>query len=167
MVDQLANMGKTLFLHLLMMRKITIGCLTILILASSFVAREDNMWALFAKTRFVEKLNREFGMYFLYPKFPEELKAFEGKLVTLSGFYIPLDMNNSEIAVVSKFPNAECFFCGGAGPESIVVGYLKKKPGRRVKMDEIVKIRGRLKLNEDDIDELNFILYDAELILDK
>nr|WP_291780017.1 hypothetical protein [Cecembia sp.] len=149
------------------MRKITIGCLTILILASSFVAREDNMWALFAKTRFVEKLNREFGMYFLYPKFPEELKAFEGKLVTLSGFYIPLDMNNSEIAVVSKFPNAECFFCGGAGPESIVVGYLKKKPGRRVKMDEIVKIRGRLKLNEDDIDELNFILYDAELILDK
>ena len=106
-------------------------------------------------------------MYFLYPKFPEELKAFEGKLVTLSGFYIPLDMNNSEIAVVSKFPNAECFFCGGAGPESIVVGYLKKKPGRRVKMDEIVKIRGRLKLNEDDIDELNFILYDAELILDK
>lgn len=149
------------------MRKITIGCLTVLILASSFIATEDNMWALFAKTRFVEKLNREFGMYFLYPKFPDELKAFEGKLVTLSGFYIPLDMNNSELAVVSKFPNAECFFCGGAGPESIVVGYLKKKPSRRVKMDEIVKIRGRLKLNEDDIDELNFILYDAELILDK
>ncbi len=125
------------------------------------------MWALFAKTRFIEKLNREFGMYFLYPKFPDELKAFEGKLVTLTGFYIPLDMNNSEIAVVSKFPNAECFFCGGAGPESIVVGYLKKKPNQRVKMDEIVKIKGRLKLNEDDIDELNFILYDAELTVEK
>lgn len=150
-----------------MKRKISFVCLAILIMAGSFTMREDNMWALFAKTRWIEKLNREFGMYFLYPKFPDELKAFEGKLVTISGFYIPLEMNNSEIAVVSKFPNAECFFCGGAGPESIVVGYLKKKPSQRLKMDEIVKIRGRLKLNEDDIEELNFILLDAEIIPEK
>lgn len=148
------------------MRKLIIACLTVLILASFTSVREDNMWALFAKTRFIEKLNREFGMYFLYPKFPEELKAMEGKVVTVSGFYIPLDMNNSDIAVVSKFPNAECFFCGGAGPESILVGYLKKKPARRIKMDEIVKIRGKLKLNELDIDELNFILLDAEIIFE-
>lgn len=148
------------------MRKLIVACLTVLILASFTSVREDNMWALFAKTRFIEKLNREFGMYFLYPKFPEELKAMEGKVVTVSGFYIPLDMNNSDIAVVSKFPNAECFFCGGAGPESILVGYLKKKPARRIKMDEIVKIRGKLKLNELDIDELNFILLDAEIIFE-
>ena len=148
------------------MRKLIVACLTVLILASFTSVREDNMWALFAKTRFIEKLNREFGMYFLYPKFPEELKAMEGKVVTVSGFYIPLDMNNSDIAVVSKFPNAECFFCGGAGPESILVGYLKKKPARRIKMDEIVKIRGKLKLNELDIDELNFILLDAEVIFE-
>jgi hypothetical protein len=147
-----------------MKRKIVLASLAILLISSSFIIREDNMWALFAKTRWVEKLNREFGMYFLYPKFPDELKAFEGKLVTVSGFYIPLDMNASDIAVVSKYPNAECFFCGGAGPESVVVGYLKKKPGKRVKMDEIVKIRGRLKLNEDDIEDLNFILLDAELV---
>lgn len=147
------------------MRNLIIACLAVLILASATTVREDNLWALFAKTRFIEKLNREFGMYFLYPKFPEELKAMEGKTVTVSGFYIPLEMNNFDIAVVSKFPNAECFFCGGAGPESILVGYLKKKPARRIKMDEIVKIRGKLKLNEDDIDELNFILLDAEIIL--
>jgi uncharacterized membrane protein YcgQ (UPF0703/DUF1980 family) len=92
--------------------------------------------------------------------------VFEGKIVTVSGFYIPLDMNASNIAVLSKFPMAECFFCGGAGPESIVVGYLKNKPNRKIKTDEIVKIRGKLKLNENDIDELNFILQDAEIILD-
>lgn len=149
------------------MKKIIIACLAVFLLASAFVVRQDNMWALFAKTRFVEKLNREFGMYFLYPKFPEELKAFEGKLVTMTGFYIPLDVSVSDVAIVSKYPFAECFFCGGAGPESVVVGYLKNKPSRRVKMDEIVTLRGRLKLNEDDIDELNFILLDAELILDK
>ncbi|RZS95176.1 hypothetical protein [Cecembia calidifontis] len=150
-----------------MTKRIIAASLIVITMASAFTfPQEDNMWAIFAKTRFIEKLNREFGMYFLYPKFPDELKAMEGKVVTVSGFYIPLEMNNSDIAVVSKFPNAECFFCGGAGPESILVGYLKKKPARRIKMDEIVKIRGKLKLNEDDIDELNFILLDAEIILD-
>ncbi len=148
------------------MKKIILACLGGFLLLSSMKAAEPDMWALFSKTRFIEKLNREFNMYFLYPKFPEELKVFEGKEVTVMGFYIPLDMNTSDIAVLSKFPMAECFFCGGAGPESIVVGYLKKKPGKRIKTDEIIKIKGRLKLNEDDIDELNFILVDAEIISD-
>lgn len=147
-----------------MMKKILIGCLALVIIGTSFTFREENMWALFAKTRFIEKLNRELGMYFLYPKFPEELKAFEGKTVSISGFYIPLDINDSNIAVVSKFPMAECFFCGGSGPESIVVAYLKKKPGKRINTDDIVTIRGKLKLNEDDIEELNFILLDAEFV---
>lgn len=128
------------------------------------VMPEKDMWALLGKTRFVEKLNREYGMYFLYPKFPDELKALEGKEVSITGFYIPLEMNASNIAVISKFPNAECFFCGGAGPESVVVGYLKKKPGRRVKVDEIVTVKGKLKLNDSDLEELNFIIQDAELI---
>ncbi|RPA66525.1 hypothetical protein EF405_20430 [Cyclobacteriaceae bacterium YHN15] len=146
------------------MKKILIGYLVLVIIGTSFTFREENMWALFAKTRFIEKLNRELGMYFLYPKFPDELKAFEGKTVSISGFYIPLDINDSNIAVVSKFPMAECFFCGGSGPESIVVAYLKKKPGKRIKTDDIVTIRGKLKLNEDDIEELNFILLDAEFV---
>lgn len=148
------------------MKKMTLTLIGGLLLLSSMTSIDPDMWALFSKTRFVEKLNREFEMYFLYPKFPEELMAIEGKMVTVSGFYIPLDMNATNIAVLSKFPMAECFFCGGAGPESIVVAYLKKKPNRKIKTDEIVKIRGKLKLNENDIDELNFILQDAEIIAD-
>lgn len=146
------------------MKKIIVGICAAMLLMGATVHQDPDMWSLFSKTRFVEKLNREFGMYFLYPRFPDELKEIEGKTVTVSGFYIPLDMNNSNIAIVSKFPMAECFFCGGAGPESIVVGYLKNKPNKRFKTDEIVKIRGKLKLNEDDIEELNFILIDAEFV---
>ncbi|SIS64625.1 hypothetical protein [Belliella pelovolcani] len=148
------------------MKKLALTLIGGMLLLSSMVSPDPDMWAMFSKTRFIEKLNREFGMYFLYPKFSDELKALEGTTVTVSGFYIPLEMNASNIAVISKFPQAECFFCGGAGPESIVVGYLKKKPNRKIKTDEIVKIRGKLRLNEDDIEELNFILQDAEIILD-
>ncbi len=126
--------------------------------------KSPDIWALLSKTRFVEKLNREYGMYFLYPIFPDELKAMEGKTVEVTGFYIPLDVSTSDFAVLSKFPNAECFFCGGAGPESIVVAYLKNKPSKRIKVDEIITIKGTLKLNDTDIDELNFILLDSEII---
>jgi hypothetical protein len=45
-----------------------------------------------------------------------------------------------------------------------VVAYLKKKPTKRIKVDEIITIKGKLKLNDTDIDELNFILLDAEII---
>ncbi|GHB40112.1 hypothetical protein GCM10008106_21620 [Mongoliitalea lutea] len=156
--------AESLFIKKKMMRKLLMAAIASFLLVGATIAQDPDMWALFSKTRFVEKLNREFGMYFLYPRFPDELKEIEGKTVTVSGFYIPLDMNNSNIAIVSKFPMAECFFCGGAGPESIVVGYLKNKPNKRFKTDEIVKIRGKLKLNEDDIEELNFILIDAEFV---
>lgn len=145
------------------MKKIVLLAVGILLTGSIFAQSPAEMWSVFAKTRFVEKLNREFGMYFLYPNFPPELKALEGKEVTITGFYIPLEVGNSNLAVVSKFPMAECFFCGGAGPESIAVAYLKKKPTRRIKTDEIVTIKGVLKLNEDDVEDLNFILLDAEL----
>jgi hypothetical protein len=146
-----------------MMKKLMIVALVILVVGASAQQKPLDMWGMFTKTRFVEKLNREFGMYFLYPIFPDELKAMEGKEVSVTGFYIPLDMVTSNYAVLSKFPNAECFFCGGAGPESIVVAYLKKTPGKRIKVDEIITVKGKLKLNDSDIDELNFILLDAEI----
>lgn len=123
-----------------------------------------DLWALFSKTRFVEKLNREYSMYFLYPAFPDELMEWRGKQVELSGFHIPLEVSPSKLLVLSKYPMVECFFCGGAGPESVAVVYLKEKPGRRLKTDEIVSVKGILDLNESDVDELNFIIRDAELL---
>ncbi|TVP54360.1 MAG: hypothetical protein EA341_00255 [Mongoliibacter sp.] len=145
------------------MKKLLPLFLILVVVGTAMNLPEKDMWALMGKTRFVEKLNREYGMYFLYPKFPDELKAMEGKEVSITGFFIPLEMNTSNIAVISKYPNAECFFCGGAGPESVVVGYLKKRPGKRIKTDEIVTIKGKLKLNDSDLEELNFIIQDAEL----
>jgi uncharacterized membrane protein YcgQ (UPF0703/DUF1980 family) len=147
-----------------MMKKWMILGLALIVIGVNAQQKPLDMWGMFMKTRFVEKLNREFGMYFLYPIFSDELKAMEGKEISVTGFYIPLDMITSKYAVLSKFPNAECFFCGGAGPESIVVAYLKKTPAKRIDVDEIITIKGKLKLNDSDIDELNFILLDAEIV---
>lgn len=122
------------------------------------------LWELFGKTNFEEKLNQKHGLYFYYPQFSPELIALRGKIVELQGFYIPLETSPSKTLILSKYPMAECFFCGGAGPESIAVVYLKTPPSGRPKMDQILKVRGSLHLNADDVEEMTFILKNAEII---
>ncbi len=148
------------------MRKIgVIWCfISIIPIWAAFAHMEPDLWALFSKTRFVEKLNREFSMYFLYPAFPPELEALEGKEVELTGFHIPLEVTHASMLILSKYPMAECFFCGGAGPESVAVVYLTEKSSKRLKMDDILTVKGRLELNENDVEELNFIIKDARIL---
>jgi len=136
----------------------------ILAISAATVPKDPDLWALFAKTRFTEKLNRQLSMYFLYPSFPAELLELDGKVITLSGFYIPLDLNDDRMVILSKYPMAQCFFCGGAGSESVAVAYLKDRNPKKIKTDQIIKVRGRLMLNDKDVDELTFIIKDAKFI---
>lgn len=138
-------------------------CLSALSVSAQSTAT-SKLWAVFGRTRFVEKLNREHALYYLYPIFQQELKELEGKEVELTGFHIPLEVASAEMLILSKFPMAECFFCGGSGPESVAVIYLKEKPGRRLKMDQVIKVQGVLVLNDSDVNELNFILKNARII---
>lgn len=139
----------------------------ILIVAFSALAIAGNAqpegWALFAKTKFDARYNEKAGEYFLMPAFPEELKALSGKDISLEGYFLPIDVEGDEYIILSKFPYSQCFFCGGAGPESIAEVYFK---GKREKFtaDQFIRIKGKLKLNEGDIDHGNFIVEAAELI---
>lgn len=124
---------------------------------------KEDLWSMFQRVPFKEKLNRDFGMDFFYPEFTEELKALKGKEVVLRGFYIPLDLIDTQMLILSKYPMAECFFCGAAGPESVAVVYLQSKVPR-MKVDEIVEVRGILDLNATDVEEMTFIIRNATII---
>lgn len=125
---------------------------------------QSDTWELFAKVKFTSKFYKEFNEYFLTPKFDDNIKKLEGKEVILKGHYLPFDLANKQLIVISKFPFAQCFFCGGAGPESVAEVHFKEKP-RKFKADEIITVKGRLKLNDNDVSHVNFILEDAELVL--
>lgn len=118
-------------------------------------------WDTLKDVRYRKKFYVEVGQFFLYPTFGKSLKELEGKIVSISGYVIPMD-TEGEYYVVSKYPMAQCFFCGGAGPETIVMLNFKKKP-RRMRTDEKRCFTGRIRLNADRIDELNFILDDTAL----
>lgn len=96
---------------------------------------------------------------FLTPNFGESVKNLEGKTYFISGYVIPLDIE-SNFYVLSARSFRSCFFCGGAGPETIMELQFKDKP-RRYFTDEYISFRGRLKLNVKDIDHLNYILEDV------
>lgn len=119
-------------------------------------------WESLRDVTFKKKWYAEESVYMLYPTFGPAIQRMSGKPVELTGYVLPVDLE-SNVYVLSAFPYSACFFCGGAGPES-VVSLKFKKPGRKFKTDERRTFRGTLKLNADNIYELNYIIADAEMI---
>jgi hypothetical protein len=135
---------------------------TLLLAASVITQPSTTGWDVFAKVKFTPQLVKEVNEYFLVPFFDSKIKFHEGKEMTLEGYFIPMDLESSNTIILSKHPYSQCFFCGGAGPESVVEVILASRPSK-LKADQIIKVTGTLKLNEKDINHMNFILEHARL----
>ncbi len=99
-------------------------------------------------------------IYVYYPLFDEKQRKFDGQKVKVTGYIIPVDVDQN-VYVLSAFPFSACFFCGNAGPESVMALYFKDDP-RVYQTDERLTFEGTLRLNETDIDELIYVLNQAE-----
>jgi hypothetical protein len=117
-------------------------------------------WADLADVDFKEVFLEEIGAYYWKPEFGEKLKALEGSKVYITGYMIPVDVDE-DFYVLSRYPFANCFFCGGAGPESVTDLRFADKDHRAYKTDERMTFHGSLRLNADDIMQMNYILDDA------
>jgi len=124
---------------------------------------QNDGWVSFAKTKFEAKYNEKAQEYFMSPDFPPDLKALIGKEIYLEGYYLPVEVEGDAYIILSKFPYSQCFFCGGAGPESIAEVTFKSKPGR-FDADQYIRVKGKLKLNATDLEHGNFILEDAIVV---
>lgn len=139
--------------------KLKLACLAIGLI-SILISQEPKGWEIFEKVIFETKYFEDIDSYFEVPTFNKELLALEKTEVVLSGFYIPLELDS--VFMLSAMPFSSCFFCGGAGPESVVEIQFKEFP-QRLEPDEFVEIKGILKLNKSDINHLNFILQEAKM----
>ncbi len=99
-------------------------------------------------------------IYVYYPLFDEKQRKFDGQKVTVTGYIIPIDVDQN-LYVLSAFPFSACFFCGNAGPESVMALYFKEDP-RVYQTDERLTFEGVLRLNDTDIDELIYVLNQVE-----
>lgn len=124
---------------------------------------EKLTWDMLKDVSFKKKWYAQESIFMLYPTFGAPLKRLENKEVIIKGYVIPVDVATN-MYVLSAFPYSQCFFCGGAGPESVMSLKPKKSEVRKYKTDEMHTFTGKLKLNADDIYEMNYILDDADLI---
>lgn len=144
------------------MRKLLVPLFCLFSMAVFSQAKTD-MWNEFAKTKFEPKYYEKLGEYIFYPSFSTELKALVGKEITLEGFYVPYAPEDGNYIILSKYPNNQCFFCGVGGPESVTEVFLKDT-SLKFHVDDVVTVKGKLKLNTDDIDHMNFIITDAVIV---
>jgi hypothetical protein len=122
-----------------------------------------NAWQTLSLVTFDSKFDEMLGIDIPVPKFSPAVRKIEGKTVELQGYILPLEGRRSQkYFIFSAYPYSLCFFCGGAGPETVAEVYCKDSITYTTKM---IRIRGKLSLNKSgDLDKMIYILTDVELI---
>jgi hypothetical protein len=124
-----------------------------------------NLWQTLLKVKWHQKYSKELKTNIDYPEFTAEIKALNGKEITISGYIVPIDMygGDGSYFVLSAYPASSCFFCGAAGPESVMEVYPLKKG---VFQGSKFTVKGKLKLNADNPDHLIYVLEGAVQVED-
>ena len=128
--------------------------------STQLIAQPVLTWENLSDVTFTEKYNDELKSYWWVPTFGPTLKAYENKTVIMEGYFLPINAGTN-FFVLSKFPFASCYFCGGAGPDSIVELQVSKKSVKDIRMDDRVQFEGTLILNDSDFNHCNYILKGA------
>ncbi len=135
-----------------------------LIFGCSFVcpgAQTNVDWFVLADVQFEKKYSSSLGYSVDEATFGDWVKQYDGKEVTITGYVIPLDVMGTALAL-SANPNASCFFCGAAGPETVLDLRLSPNVEQRFNMDDLATFKGTLKLNKRNDYQFTYMLLNAE-----
>lgn len=99
------------------------------------------------------------GLY--KPHFPTFVEKLEGQEVIISGYIIPIDITTNQYAL-SMSPFSSCFFCGNAGPNTVIELKFKDSQSKFL-VDQFVMVKGRFKLNRNNPRKLFFVIQNAEI----
>lgn len=119
-------------------------------------------WEFLSDVKFVDRYFNEYEAWYLVPEFSDKIKKLNGKQVIIKGYVIPLDVDGGEYAL-SAYPFSACFFCGGAGPETVMNLKFDHKP-KRYKTDDIVTFTGVLELNDTEFENFSYVLRHAKAL---
>jgi len=124
--------------------------------------KKENTWKTLAKITYVKEYDEIMGFKIDKPVFSDKVKDLAEQEVTVKGYIIPVEGYKSHTEFIfSAYPYNMCFFCGGAGPET-VMEVLSIEPVKYTA--EQVVLKGKLILNSDDINRLMYLLEDAVIV---
>jgi hypothetical protein len=126
------------------------------------IGAQDGIWQKLANVTYKKEYNDLLGYKIDIPVFGKIVQQMEGKTITVRGYIVPTDGYKSHTEFVfSAFPYSMCFFCGQAGPETVmdiaaIVGIQFST--------EPITLKGKLHLNNKDINRLMYSLSEAEIV---
>ncbi len=144
------------------MYKLILFFLFVSVVCSEGLAQEHLTWSDFADIDFKPEYNEKYDVHFLMPTFGEKIQSYKGVKVRIKGYFLDIS-GSGDVYLISQNPMASCFFCGAAGPETIVEVHFNEKPS--FKTDQIVEVTGILELNRNDVSHCNYILREATGLL--
>lgn len=126
----------------------------------SMITQEKNFWQVLAEVSFRKEKKNGYEME--VPSFSTHLKSWNGKKVKLKGYVIPVgEVGDENKFMFSSLPFNVCYFCGAAGPETI----MEVESTEKVKFtSQAIWMEGVLQLNEKDPDRHIYILKSANVI---
>ena len=148
---------------------ISISLLVLFSISTAFAQNEENesletenTWKTLSRITYKKEFDELMGFKIDKPVFSDKVKALSGKEIIIKGYIIPVEGYKSHKEfILSAFPYNMCFFCGGAGPETVME--VESKVPVKYKADAIY-LKGTLELNADDINRLMYKIVDAEMI---
>ena len=130
--------------------------------STSVDKKETYIWKTLGKITYKKQYDEIMGFKIDLPVFSDPILALEGKEITLKGYIIPVEGYKSHKEFIfSAFPYNMCFFCGGAGPET-VMEVVASEPVEYTA--EQIVLKGKLRLNSEDINSLMYLLEDAVMV---
>lgn len=119
-------------------------------------------WSTLARVTFTKEFDAELGLKVDRPTFGEAVTALDGETIQLRGYVIPTEGYKSHREFVfSAYPYSMCFFCGGAGPETVVEVFAREPVEYSA---EAIELEGTLRLNADDPNALMYRIEDAHAL---
>lgn len=118
-------------------------------------------WQLLSDVKYQTRLDPALGISVMIPTFGPGPRSLHGKEVVVTGYFLPMNRETG-FFLLSKYPYASCFFCGAAGAETIVELQFRQGASIPYRMDQLVTLKGRLRLNATDFAHSSYILENVE-----
>jgi len=123
---------------------------------------DEKIWKTLSRITYTKEFDEILGFKVDKPVFGDKVKELEGKEIIVKGYIIPTEGYKSHKEfILSAFPYNMCFFCGGAGPETV----MEVEASEPVKFEaDAIYLKGILRLNSEDINRLMYKIEDAVMI---
>ncbi len=124
--------------------------------------QEQNTWKTLSKITYKKEYDEFLGFKIDKPVFAKQVEDLQGKEIIVKGYIIPVEGYKSHNEFIfSAYPYNMCFFCGGAGPETVME--VESVDAVEYTAEQVV-LKGTLQLNADDVNRLMYLLVDATQI---